>query len=92
MHQQPSADGIGYDDFTLTDQGVYPVVSMELTTRMDLAPLCCGKRCTVEEARRFHCPARLRLRQWIPQFGSGQPARLGYLQDEVRLKPAGVSS
>src|SRR5712691_5380277 len=37
----------------------------------------------------FHCPAAPPASQWIPKFGSGQPARLGYLKDEVRLKPGG---
>jgi len=37
----------------------------------------------------FHCPAAPPASQWIPKFGSGQPARLGYLNDEVRLKPGG---
>jgi prepilin-type processing-associated H-X9-DG protein len=37
----------------------------------------------------FHCPGAPRESQWIPKFGSGLPARLGYFQDEVRLKPGG---
>lgn len=37
----------------------------------------------------FHCPVAPAQSQWIPKFGSGQPARLGYLQDEVRLRPGG---
>lgn len=37
----------------------------------------------------FHCPGAPPASQWIPKFGSGQPARLGYFKDEVRLKPGG---
>ncbi len=37
----------------------------------------------------FHCPAAPPTSQWIPKFGSGKPAGLGYLKDEVRLKPGG---
>ncbi len=37
----------------------------------------------------FHCPVAPVQSQWIPKFGSGQPAKLGYLQDEVRLRPGG---
>jgi len=37
----------------------------------------------------FHCPAAPRPSQWIPKFGSGAPAKLGYLKDEVRLRPGG---
>ena len=39
----------------------------------------------------FRCPTAPLSAQWIPKFGSGLPARLGYLQDEVRMKPGGVS-
>ena len=38
----------------------------------------------------FHCPAAPPKSQWIPKFGSGQPAKLGYLDDEVRLRPGGT--
>ncbi len=38
----------------------------------------------------FHCPAAPPASQWIPKFGSGKPAGLGYLKDEVRLKPGGL--
>ena len=38
----------------------------------------------------FHCPAAPVQSQWIPKFGSKLPASLGYLQDEVRLKPGGT--
>jgi prepilin-type N-terminal cleavage/methylation domain-containing protein/prepilin-type processing-associated H-X9-DG protein len=38
----------------------------------------------------FHCPVAPVQSQWIPKFGSGLPASLGYLQDEVRLKPGGT--
>jgi len=38
----------------------------------------------------FHCPAAPRQSQWIPKFGSGAPAKLGYLKDEVRLRPGGT--
>ena len=35
--------------------------------------------------------ARLRPKsQWIPTFGSGKPAKLGYLDSEVRLRPGGT--
>jgi len=37
----------------------------------------------------FHCPAAPPKSQWIPKFGSGKPASLGYLADEVRLRPGG---
>lgn len=37
----------------------------------------------------FHCPAAPEQSQWIPKFGSGQAARLGYLHDEIRLRPGG---
>ena len=37
----------------------------------------------------FHCPAAPRQSQWIPKFGSGAAAKLGYLKDEVRLRPGG---
>jgi prepilin-type N-terminal cleavage/methylation domain-containing protein/prepilin-type processing-associated H-X9-DG protein len=39
----------------------------------------------------FHCPAAPSESQWIPKFGSGQPARLGYLKNEIRLRPSGNS-
>ncbi len=39
----------------------------------------------------FHCPAAPPKSQWIPKFGSGRPAKLGYLDDEIRLRPGGVS-
>lgn len=38
----------------------------------------------------FHCPSAPQAAQWIPKFGSRLPARLGYLQDEVRLIPGGT--
>jgi len=38
----------------------------------------------------FHCPAAPKQSQWVPKFGSGGPARLGYLKDEVRLRPGGT--
>ena len=38
----------------------------------------------------FHCPAAPPKSQWIPKFGSGKPAKLGYLDDEVRLRPGGT--
>ncbi len=37
----------------------------------------------------FHCPSAPAASQWIPKYGSGKPAHLGYKQDEVRLKPGG---
>ena len=37
----------------------------------------------------FHCPSAPRASQWIPKYGSRQPAGLGYMQDEVRLRPGG---
>jgi prepilin-type N-terminal cleavage/methylation domain-containing protein len=40
----------------------------------------------------FHCPAAPKQSQWVPKFSSGAPARLGYLQDEVRLRPGGTFS
>jgi prepilin-type processing-associated H-X9-DG protein len=38
----------------------------------------------------FRCPAAPEQSQWIPKFGSGQAAKLGYLADEVRLRPGGA--
>ena len=38
----------------------------------------------------FHCPAAPPKSQWIPTFGSGKPAKLGYLDNEVRLRPGGT--
>ncbi|MCX6882789.1 MAG: prepilin-type N-terminal cleavage/methylation domain-containing protein, partial [Verrucomicrobia bacterium] len=38
----------------------------------------------------FHCPSAPPASQWIPKFGSGKAAGLGYLKDEVRLKPGGT--
>ena len=38
----------------------------------------------------FRCPAAPPQSQWIPKFGSGAPAKLGYLKDEVRLRPGGT--
>ena len=37
----------------------------------------------------FHCPSAPVASQWVPKFGSGQPAKLGYLTNEVRLRPGG---
>ncbi|MGV3773255.1 MAG: prepilin-type N-terminal cleavage/methylation domain-containing protein [Verrucomicrobiales bacterium] len=37
----------------------------------------------------FHCPAAPEQSQWVPKFGSRQSAKLGYLDDEVRLRPGG---
>jgi len=39
----------------------------------------------------FKCPSAPPQAQWVVKFGSGQPPRDGYLQDEVRLIPGGTS-
>ncbi|MEY3277395.1 MAG: hypothetical protein RL153_2663 [Verrucomicrobiota bacterium] len=38
----------------------------------------------------FRCPVAPPQSQWVPKFGSKLPAGLGYMQDEVRLKPGGT--
>jgi len=38
----------------------------------------------------FRCPAAPPQSQWVPKFGSGAAAKLGYLKDEVRLRPGGT--
>ena len=38
----------------------------------------------------FRCPVAPPQSQWVPKFGSKLAAGLGYMQDEVRLKPGGT--
>jgi len=39
----------------------------------------------------FRCPAAPDAAQWVPAFGSGNPATYGYLQNEVPLRAGGGS-
>jgi prepilin-type N-terminal cleavage/methylation domain-containing protein/prepilin-type processing-associated H-X9-DG protein len=39
----------------------------------------------------FRCPSAPDTAQWVPNFGSGNPATYGYLQDENPLKSGGSS-
>ena len=76
----------------ISDHGVYPVGIDAINDTSWIWPSLLrqtmyGSRSTEV----FHCPAAPAASQWIPKFGSGLPARLGYLQDEVRLKPGGSS-
>src|SRR5258706_8949659 len=74
----------------IDDQGVYPVGIDGANDAAWIWPALL--RQTMYGGRStevFHCPAAPPASQWIPKFGSGKPARLGYLQDEVRLKPGG---
>ena len=73
------------------DHGVYPVGIDGANDAAWIWPSLL--RQTMYNASRstevFHCPAAPAASQWIPKFGSRLPARLGYLEDEVRLKPGG---
>jgi len=72
------------------DTGVYPVGIDGGDSSTWIWPTLLRK--TMYDGRNtqvFHCPAAPAKSQWIPTFGSGQPAKLGYLQDEVRLRPGG---
>ena len=75
----------------IADHGVYPVGIDGANDAAWIWPALL--RQTIYNGSRstevFHCPAAPPASQWIPKFGSGQPARLGYLNDEVRLKPGG---
>ena len=74
----------------IDDQGVYPVGIDGANDAAWIWPTLL--RQTMYGGRNtevFHCPAAPPASQWIPKFGSGQPARLGYLKDEIRLKPGG---
>jgi prepilin-type processing-associated H-X9-DG protein/prepilin-type N-terminal cleavage/methylation domain-containing protein len=39
----------------------------------------------------FRCPSAPDSAEWIPKFGSGNPAQYGYLANEIPLKPGGGS-
>jgi prepilin-type N-terminal cleavage/methylation domain-containing protein/prepilin-type processing-associated H-X9-DG protein len=39
----------------------------------------------------FRCPSAPDSAEWIPAFGSGNPAQYGYLYNEIPLKPGGGS-
>jgi prepilin-type N-terminal cleavage/methylation domain-containing protein len=39
----------------------------------------------------FRCPSAPDSAEWIPAFGSGNPAQYGYLANEMPLKPGGGS-
>jgi prepilin-type N-terminal cleavage/methylation domain-containing protein/prepilin-type processing-associated H-X9-DG protein len=73
------------------DQGVYPVGIDGANAAAWIWPALL--RQTMYNASSstdlFHCPAAPPASQWIPKFGSGLPAGLGYWKDEVRLKPGG---
>lgn len=74
----------------ILDNGVYPVGIDGADGNAWIWPSLLRK--SMYEGRNteiFHCPVAPLKSQWIPKFGSGQPARLGYLQDEVRLRPGG---
>ncbi len=75
----------------INDNGVYPVGIDGNNGATWIWPTLLRK--TLYDGRNtavFHCPSAPEQSQWIPKFGSGQPAKLGYLQDEVRLKPGGT--
>ena len=74
------------------DHGIYPVGIDAINDTSWIWPALLrqtmyGSRSTEV----FHCPAAPPASQWIPKFGSGLPARLGYLQNEIRLTPGGSS-
>lgn len=74
----------------IMDNGVYPVGIDPTDNNTWIWPALLRK--SMYEGRNtevFHCPAAPAKSQWIPKFGSGQPAKLGYMQDEVRLRPGG---
>ena len=74
----------------ITDYGIYPVGidgadgSAWIWPSLLRKAMYGGKNTEV-----FHCPSAPVQSQWIPKFGSGQPERLGYLKDEVHLRPGG---
>ena len=73
------------------EQGVYPVGIDGANDAAWIWPALLRETMyrTSSSTEVFHCPAAPPASQWIPKFGSGLAARLGYLKDEVRLKPDG---
>jgi prepilin-type N-terminal cleavage/methylation domain-containing protein/prepilin-type processing-associated H-X9-DG protein len=77
----------------ITDHAVYPV-GIDATGSEPVWIWQTLLRSTMQNSRNtevFHCPSAPPASQWIPKFGSKLPAKLGYLEDEVRLKPGGTS-
>lgn len=77
----------------ITDHGVYPV-GIDATGAEPVWIWQTLLRSTMYSSRNtqvFHCPSAPPASQWIPKFGSKLPAKLGYMEDEVRLKPGGSS-
>ena len=73
-----------------SDHGIYPVGIDEADGAAWIWPALLRQTMyNASSTEVFHCPAAPPASQWIPKFGSGQPARLGYLKDEVRLRPGG---
>jgi prepilin-type N-terminal cleavage/methylation domain-containing protein/prepilin-type processing-associated H-X9-DG protein len=74
----------------ISDHGVYPVGIDGANDNAWIWPTLLRQTMYGTRATEvFHCPAAPPASQWIPKFGSGLPARLGYLKDEFRLKPGG---
>lgn len=72
------------------DEGVYPVGIDGANDSTWVWPTLLRKSMYGGKSTEvFHCPAAPAASQWIPKFGSGKAARLGYLHDEVRLQPGG---
>jgi prepilin-type N-terminal cleavage/methylation domain-containing protein/prepilin-type processing-associated H-X9-DG protein len=77
----------------INDQGVYPVgIDATGPDPVWIWPtLLRASMYSGQSTEVFRCPAAPQTAQWIPKFGSGLAPKLGYLQDEVRLKPGAVS-
>ena len=70
------------------DNGVYPVGIDGANGATWIWPTLLRKTMySGQSTEVFRCPVAPPQAQWIPKFGSRLPAGLGYLQDEVRLKP-----